>query len=276
MLNKITYTIALLLITIFVRAEAYQLEYRVQCATSADENLIQIINKIPELNKFILPSGGQVYFSGQYFDAFEEANHRLQQVKSIGFKDAFIRVFKYKRMLSIEAGNIYIEKVKLLNKKRIERKIVEDKNNATVRLEEELDRNVVKRKTYTLEEINKIRAKRAADQKEKENILIEEEEDLIVDEAPVYKILLAKRKLNEKSPSEVKELTDEVVYTYQEGSDEYFAVGFYESSNEAYRVLGRYNEYADQAPEIIGLYKGRIVSLKLAEELHAVFKRRKI
>lgn len=293
MINKIIYTVVFLLVTTFVQAEAYQLKYRIQCATSSDADLIEVINKIPELNKFILPSGGQIYFSGQYFDVFQDAKIRLEEVKSIGFKDAFIRVFKYKRMLSKEAGDVYIEKVELITRKEIERKALEEKEISFAPIKEEAPKKVVKRKTYTREEINEIRAKRAAVKKEaeeeivvkkkeeveeietKKEEVIEEEEDNVVDEAPIYKILLAKTKVGDKSPEQLKELADEVVYSYQEGNEKYFAVGFYETSHEAKRALGNYAKYTDEEPEIIGLYKGKIVSLKLANELHFEFKRRK-
>jgi hypothetical protein len=75
-----------------------------------------------------------------------------------------------------------------------------------------------------------------------------------------------------ETPDLVQLLTDEVVYSYVEGKVKYYAVGFYETSKHADRRKNAYKKYSIQQPEVIGLYKGKIISLKLAKDLHREFK----
>lgn len=289
MTNKLFYVLVFVLFTTVTKAGAYQLKYRIECAKSTDKNLLVVINKIPELRKFMLPTGGQILFSGDYFNSFPEAKIRLNHVISLGFKNAFIRVFKYRRMLSRQAGDKYIEKVEELLLKDV---VVS--NDSTVTKEVNFvaakkERKVVGRKTYTKKEIEELRARRKKKEEvkkkvekvvvkkkteEKEVVKKEEEvieDESIVDEAPIFKIKLAKTKRDQATPSQVQELNDEVVYSYNEGKSKVYAVGFYETAEAANKKLNYYQKYSAKKPEIIGLYKGRIVSLKLAKELHAEF-----
>lgn len=292
MRNKIFYLVVFVMIATVSKAGSYQLKYRIECAKSNDQDLISIINKIPELRTFMLPSGSEIYFSGDYFFTYPEAKTRLDEVVSLGFKDAFIRVFKYQKMLTKPVGNRYITKVEaLIERKAIEKKKAEELSfRAPVAV-----KNKVVRKTFTKKEIEERKKKRALAKKTAEEKLAvkttkklkkeaedntskteEKEEEVgfgIVDEAPIYKILLAKTKSSDETPDLVQLLTDEIVYSYKEGRTKYYAVGFYETSKHAERRKDSYKRYATQQPEIIGLYKGKIISLKLAKELHKEFKR---
>jgi len=280
------------MITTVSKAGSYQLKYRIECAKSNDKSLIQVISEIPELRTFMLPSGSKIYFSGDYFLTYPEAKTRLEQVQGLGFKDAFIRVFKYQKMLSHPLGKHYIKKVVALEKrKEVQRKNSETRKKMIVasKIKE------APRKTYTKREIETRKKKReikktviatieVVDKKElikkeevKEEVIVKNKEEVDVltnvDEAPVYKILLAKTKPNEGAPDLLQLLADEVVYSYREGKVKYFAVGFYKTSTHADRRKDAYRKYATQEPEVIGFYKGRVISLKLAKDLHKEFKK---
>lgn len=289
MINRLFYIVVFVLFTTVSKAGAYQLKYRIECAKSTDKNLLSVINKIPELRKFMMPTGGQIFFSGDYFNSYPEAKIRLNHVVSLGFKDAFIRVFKYRRMLSKQAGDKYIEKVEELLLKEVLNKNDSASTEKVEFREVAKTKKVVSRKRYTRKEIEALKAekrRKAKEEKEKELRVVkkkevkkekpiqekeEVEEESIVDEAPIFKILLARTKKDVATPKQVQALNDEVVYSYNEGGDKVYAVGFYESSAAAKRRLNHYKKFSNKEPKIIGLYKGRIVSLKLADQLHTEF-----
>lgn len=289
MKTKVFYTLVFLFVTFFSKAEAYQLKYRIECGKSTDKNVFQVINKIPELRKFMMPTGGQIYFSGDYFENYPSAKERLAAVQELGFSKAFIRVFKYRRMLSKQAGDVYIVKIEELLKKDLA--MVKDSvETSSAEFSSVQNKKKVVRKTYTKAEIKELKRKRKAKKealalnkvdstksKKKEHELILKKEEIIeegiVEESPVYKILLGKTGKNDEMPANVESLTDEVVYSYEEGSVKYYAVGFFETDEHAKKRLSHYKKYSTGNPEIIGLYKGRIVSLKLANELHDEYAR---
>lgn len=289
MINKFFYIVVFVLLTTVSKAEAYQLKYRIECAKSSDKNLTSVINKIPELRKFMMPTGAKIYFSGDYFNSFPEAKIRLNHVVSLGFKDAFIRVFKFKRMLSKKAGDVYIQKVEeLLLKDALVNNDSLVKEEVSFRAAPKT-KKVVGRKRYTRKEIEELKAKRikkAKAEELKKKVVVKkkkevkevekeveeiEEEESIVDEAPIFKIMLAKTAKDIATPKAVQALNDEVVYSYNEGSKKVYAVGFYETADDATKKLNYYKKYSEKKPEIIGLYKGRIVSLKMAKDLYAEF-----
>tara|TARA_B110000211_G_C14079019_1_gene553577 strand:+ start:1641 stop:2528 length:888 start_codon:yes stop_codon:yes gene_type:complete len=292
MKNRFFYLLVLVLFTTISNAGSYQLKYRIECAKSNDLDLIKVINKIPELRTFMLPSGSEIYFSGDYFFTFPEADTRLNEIKALGFKDAFIRVFKYQKMLSKPVGNRYITKVIALEKRKEIRR--EKEERASLEFNSKEKKETKRFKAYSKAEVEALKEKSKLLKKAKEAKLVanrikaskKEKEDKVekldeiklsetrvVDEAPVFKILLAKTSKAEKTPDLVQLLTDEVVYSYLEGSKKYYAVGFYETSKHANRRKKTYAKYATQEPEVIGLYKGKIVSLKLAQELYREFKK---
>jgi hypothetical protein len=171
MKNRYFYLIVLVLFTIVSQAGAYQLKYRIECAKSTDLDLIKVINKIPELSTFMLPSGSQIFFSGDYFFTFTEADTRLTEVKALGFKDAFIRVFKYQKMLSKPVGNHYITKVIKLEKKKELKREAEDKANLEFASNKKEDKKYYK--AYSKSEVaamkkeNLLKKKKTSDKKRK-------------------------------------------------------------------------------------------------------------
>lgn len=248
--NNFFYLVVLVLITTFSNAGSYQLKYRIECAKSNDLDLLKVINKIPELRTFMMPSGSRIYFSGDYFFTYPEADRRLNEIKALGFKDAFIRVFKYQKMLSKPVGNRYITKIVELEKKKglkAEGKEAKLTTNVSEGFVSSVKKEVVPNNKDVVDE------------------------NSTVDEAPIFKILIAKTMESDVTPDLVQLLTDEIVYSYLEGVKKYYAVGFYETSKHAERRKMSYEKYATQDPEVIGVYKGKIVSLKLAQELYKAF-----
>lgn len=250
-----------------------QLKYRIQCATTSDNLTANKFKEIPELKTFTLPSGSKIYFSGGYFNKYLNAQKRLEEVKNAGFDKAFIRVFKYSSLLSKSVGDSYIEKVKV--------KIQLDALNDTIATENKVVNATPTQsgKFYTRAEINKIKeraARRKAKKKggsegsdvkinkEKEEKIVEF--DIMVKEPPVFKIFLGKYTHADGEFKEFKELKNEIVYTYQDRKETTYAVGFYKDERAALKDLSKYKNIV-QGAKIVGLYKGMIISQKLANEL---------
>jgi hypothetical protein len=289
--NKFLFLVVLVLLASFSKAGSYQLKYRIECAKSNDLDLIHVINQIPELRTFMLPSGSEIYFSGDYFYTFPDADSRLKEVKALGFKDAFIRVFKYQKMLSEPVSKHYIKKVVAFEKRKSLKREEQKNTSLAVGAKEKKEKKYFK--AYSKNEVAALKIRNEAIKKKKATLLAlkvnkatklkkdtkttsktkEKEENVrVVNEAPVFKILLAKTKKSEETPDLVQLLTDEVVYSYIEGAEKYFTVGSYETSKHANRRRISYKKYSSQEPEVLGLYKGKIISLKLAQELYIEFK----
>ena len=88
----------------------------------------------------------------------------------------------------------------------------------------------------------------------------------IVNEAPVFKIFIGKHDNGTGELMEFKELNNEIIYSYEGRKETKYAVGFYKNEKEANKNLPKYKNLIKES-EIVGLYKGIIISLKLANEL---------
>ncbi len=266
-----------------------QIKYRIQCATSADKDLMVMLEKVPELMTFTLPTGSKIYFSGGYFNKYQAAEARLEEVRKVGIKSAFIRVFKYSNMLSKPVGDEYLKNAK--NKIAIAE--AEKKTLASAPVS-----NAVKKesapKMYTREEIEALK-KKAAERKVKEEkmaakkevvkevVEVEEKPEVIVendekkkeaeyaiDEPPVYKISLGKTKSKNDKFEAVSKLNDEIIYTHESNNEIIYAIGFYGNEAAALKDLAKYRKISNDA-EVIGLYKEKVISLKLANQLFEQF-----
>lgn len=120
---------------------ASQYKFRVQCATSKEKQFSTLINEIPELSHYMLPNGEKIYFSGKYFEDYNKAEQRLNQVLALGFCNAEIRVFKYNQYLSnflstqylpiaIAQNNNKVELYKLENE-ILEKKTIQNLNKSS-------------------------------------------------------------------------------------------------------------------------------------------------
>lgn len=262
-----------------------QIKYRIQCATSADKALLEKLTDVPELKSFTLPSGTKIYFSGGYFNKIQTAQDRLEAVHAVGFKTAFIRVFKYNNMLSKPVGDTYIEnakkKVIIQDAAKKEEKTIAfrekpaEKKTQKVYSRAEVDamkKKVADRKAKEAATVAKIEKAKLATKKEvvilKKEEKIEEKKKaaFIVDEPPVYKILLGRVKSKNDPFEAVSKLNNEIVYTYEDRNEIIYAVGFYENEADADKALPNYKKHTSVA-EVIGLYKGKVISLKLANQL---------
>ncbi len=261
-----------------------QLKYRIQCATSSDDLIANKFKEIPELKTFTLPSGSKIYFSGGYFNKYLKAQKRLEEVQNAGFDKAFIRVFKYSSLLSKSVGDSYIEKVKV--------RIRLDALNDTTAAENKVVNASPKpsKKIYSRAEIIKIKEKAAQrkarkkvgnggshikSKKEKAKEEDIEEFDDMVKEPPVFKIFLGKYNHVDGDFKEFKQLKNEIIYTYQDRKETTYAVGFYKNERGALKDLPKYQNLV-QGAKIVGLYKGMIISHKLANELLEQFNKNNI
>lgn len=269
-----------------------QLKYRIQCATSSDKDLLDELHKIPELAKFTLPSGSRIFFSGGYYDKLEEAQQRLQKVQNVGFKSAFIRVFKHNNMLSKPVGDRYIKDMAI-------KVAIEQTKKDSAKLTSQISKKETQ-KIYTRAEVEALKKKALArkivreklekakeasgaevNKEIKDTVKVEEKkqekEDLNnghVDEPPVYKIFVAKTALKDEEPAITQKLLGEIVYSYTERDNKIYTVGFYGNEAAAIKDLKKFKSITPDA-KIIGVYKGKIISLKLANELYAQFNAQK-
>tara|TARA_Y100000589_G_C27198499_1_gene648229 strand:+ start:5597 stop:6460 length:864 start_codon:yes stop_codon:yes gene_type:complete len=252
-----------------------QLKYRIQCATSSDDILASKFKEIPDLKTFMLPSGSKIFFSGGYFNKYLLAEKRLDEVRSAGFDKAFIRVFKYSSLLSKSVGDSYIEKVKnkiLLNALNdtvsIEKNLVKVIPNASNRVYTKAEIIAIKKKIAERKSRKKAQTQnfdaKTKDERKKEEVIAEF--DHIVKEPPVFKVFLGKYTHAGGEFKEFKQLKNEIIYTYKDRQETTYAVGFYRNEKEAQKDLPKYKKLVKEA-KIVGLYKGMIVSLKLANEL---------
>lgn len=241
-----------------------QLKYRIQCATSSQKKLLDSLNRIPDLKSFTLPDGSKIFFSGGYFDKYLDAECRLEKVKSLGFKNAFIRVFKHNDMLTKPFSKKYIDDLKA---------------RFLARNTEKYDSIVIdfaskeKTKTYTKTEANTIRNYALLSGENKELALVEKldtvKENLIT-EPPTFKILVARTKGISDIPDVVSELSNEVIKLFDQKTGTVFALGSYGNLAAAKKDLAKYKKLTSEA-EIIGLYKGKVISLNFANQLYKQF-----
>ena len=251
---------------------SYQLKYRIQIAISSEKKVPQKFKAIPELKTFTLPTGAKIYFSGGYFNNYKNAKNKLEEVHKVGFNKAFIRVFKYNSLLSKSVGDFYIEKVK--NKISSNQR---DNNNSKIKsnnLAFEDDKKVYSRAEFLslkkkIEKTRRIKEKELVSNstlsKEKE-FLEEFSINTIVTEPPVFKIFVGKQDNKVGKLNNFKQLKNEIIYTYKGRNETKYAVGFYQNEEEAKKNLPKYKKLINDA-EIVGFYKGMIISLKLANEL---------
>lgn len=242
-----------------------QLKYRIQCATSSEKKLLDSLHRIPDLKSFTLPAGNKIFFSGGYFDKYLDAESRLEKVKSLGFKNAFIRVFKYNIMLTKLVSKKYIDDLK----SRFSAHDTEKDDSIAVdfAFKEKIE-------TYTKTEVNTIRNDSLVIKGDKKIVEIVEKLDAVKDnlitEPPTFKILVARSKSISDIPDIVLELNNEVIKLFHQETGTVFALGFYGNLAAAKYDLAKYKKLTVEA-EIIGLYKGRVISLNLANQLYKKF-----
>ena len=267
-----------------------QIKYRIQCGTSRDKLSSEKINEIFELKTFTLPSGSKIYFSGGYFNKYEIAKNRLKVVKTAGLSKAFIRVFKYNNMLSKTAGQKYIEIA--INKMAIVKSISKDTANISEAKLKVSPTPTLSKKYYSLAEIEEIKKKnaerksrkiakeiniaaarkRAKEKKDAEKLKGEQgkKASLVIKEPPVFKIMLGKSAVYNDQFESMSKLSDEIVYTYQNRHEIIYTVGHYENLSEAKKSLISFKKIVGDA-KVVGYYRGKIISLKLANELLAQY-----
>ncbi len=260
-----------------------QLKYRIQCAISSTNGISQKFKKIPELKTFTLPTGSKIYFSGGYFNKYAIAQKRLEIVQNAGFGNAFIRVFKYNSLLSKSVGDSYIKKVK--------NKILLNLESDTLLVVDKFDESIslVPGKVYSRAEFAKIKKKiaeknsRKKQRQEALGIIHKRKEinsqnissNTIVNEAPVFKIFIGSQDNGIGDPMEFKKLKNEIIYSYEGRTETKYTVGFYQNEKEARKYLSKYKNIIYES-EIVGLYKGIVISLKLANELLEQFNKLKV
>lgn len=263
--------------------------FRVQCTKKGDPNLLKVFNKIPDRQSYMLPSGTTLYFSGGYFKNLGIAQNRLDVVRNLGIDAAFIRVFKNKAYLSDRVSANMLDKLM----KEYKDNIAYDDSVSKVSPEV---LELPKKKTYTREEFAALkRSKRiakkgtegtgsnelvnkAASREEKENIRNSVEdfgENFKVQEEPVFKVLLSVT-TGDVSLSSNFDLVNDIIYENNIGNKNYFTVGFFKDVNEAISELSKYKiEFNNEEFKVVGMYRGNLISKKLASQLQEKYLRDK-
>lgn len=272
-------TTGLLLCSYFAFSTAFS--FRVQCTKKGDRNLLDVFNKIPDRQSYMLPSGTKLYFSGGYFKNLGIAQNRLDVVKNLGIDQAFIRVFKNRAYLSDRVSANMLEQLM----KDYEENMAYDDSMARVNPQVI---ELPKKKTYTKEEFAALKRSRrislkgedgtgsnelvtkAAKREEKESIKNSVDDfgdDFKVQEEPVFKILLAVTTGNASLSSEF-DMVSGIIYENNVGNKNYFTVGYFKEVNEALVELEKYkSEFNREDFKVVGMYRGSLISKDLSVQL---------
>lgn len=279
----------LLVLFLLVGLSAFPTVYsfRVQCTKKGDPALLQVFNKIPDRQSYMLPSGTTLYFSGGYFKNLGIAQNRLDVVKNLGIDKAFIRVFKNKAYLSDRVS------ANMLNAlmKDYKDNLAKADSLTEVAVEKQTDTKQEER-TYTRAEFAALkRSRRIAKEEEADvgnNELVEKakkreediksdrddvEESFEVKEEPVYRILLDVSAGNNALSSDF-DAVNEIIYENNVGNKNYFTVGFFKGLEEAESELGRYKSQLNKNDlKVVGLYRGSLISKELAAQLQEQYRK---
>ena len=87
--------------------------FRIQIGTYKQRETPENIKEIPNLGNFQLPQNYVAIFSGGYYENYLGAKMRLNTVKTLGFSDAKLRVFRYGKLLDLLEGQKHIAKEEL-------------------------------------------------------------------------------------------------------------------------------------------------------------------
>jgi hypothetical protein len=280
-------TIALVLCNSFAFSTAFS--FRVQCTKKGDPNLLDVFNKIPDRQSYMLPSGTTLYFSGGYFKNLGIAQNRLDVVRNLGIDKAFIRVFKNRAYLSDRVSANMLDKLM----KEYKDNLAYDDSVSYINPEVV---ELPQKKTYTREEFAALkRSKRMAEKGEKgignndlvskaaeregrENIKNTVEdfgENFKVQEEPVFKVLLSVTN-GDVSLSSDFDVVNDIIYENNIGNKNYFTVGFFNDINEATNQLSRYQiELNRENFKVVGMYRGNLISKELSVQLQEKYLRDK-
>ena len=280
----------LALVLISESSFAVAFSFRVQCAKNGNPELLEVYNKIPQRQSYILPTGNTMYFSGSYFNEYETAKERLDEVHELGIANAFIRVFKNRSFLSREVSDVLLkgilaerESIQLL--KKTKKKTTEKPKIRTMSRVELMayrskkEKKKLKNSRIEYKDIKAPVIKKVSSRSEKSKKLklkaFKKASRVKVTEAPVFKILIGESKGNEELPSQIDEM-EELVYENSIGNNNYFTVGFYSSKKEGEDALQVYKRNpSNQRFKVIGFYKGSVISSELAQDLNSQFESQK-
>ena len=95
-----------------------------------------------------------------------------------------------------------------------------------------------------------------------ETILKEEFNEIT--EVPIFKIYLGSD-MKKGRPKPLIDALPEIVYIYEERTSNIYTVGYFDSPEEATLELEKYSKKGFDQAKVIGIYKGMIVSKKIAE-----------
>lgn len=255
------------------QVSAVNFSFRVQCSSKESPDLLSVFNKIPERQVYIMPTGSALYFSGGYFDAYTEAKNRLDEVKKLGIKDAFIRVFKNRTYLSDEVSANLLEKLsKEKNRLALNLNNTSFKNAGNDYRVNQSEENrqailIAKAKKKRLEKSNAKNNDKIGDDKIVKKGLYPTDFMVNVTEAPSYKILVATAE-GEEMKEDFSDL-NEVVYENKLGNKVYYTIGYFASEKEAFEAIGKYKKGNNY--KIVGMYRNMVVSKDMANDLKRIF-----
>lgn len=253
---------------------AVNFSFRVQCSSKESPDLLSVFNKIPERQVYIMPTGSALYFSGGYFDAYTEAEIRLNEVKRLGIKDAFIRVFKNRTYLSDDVSANLLEK---LSKERIQFAVNQKSSGFKSSSDDFLkNKNDKKRQALLIEKAKKKRLAKSVlkhdekivEKKKTKKSLYPTDFMVNVTEAPSYKILVATAILGDVK-EDFSDL-NEVVYENKLGNKVFYTIGYFTSEKEALAAVVKYKNGSSYS--VVGMYKNMVVSRDMANDLMKMYK----
>ncbi len=285
-MKRVLFVFALVLLAESSFAVAFS--FRVQCSTNETPDFLEVYNRIPERQSYILPTGSTMYFSGAYFNEYESAKERLDEVRELGISSAFIRVFKSSRFLSRDVSEVLLKE--LLAKKESDRllnngekesggksklRTMSRKELVAYRNKKSKNKTTNSRVDYKDIELPSENKQTLSSTSGRSNKLkvktLKNADNFKVTEAPVFKILIGKTTGSKELPETINTV-DELVYENKEGNNNYFTIGFYSSKKEAKKALNGYRSNPENKHfKTVSFYQGRLISNELAKNLQERF-----
>jgi hypothetical protein len=268
----------IILLNVLVSQGSEEYFFRVQCFEENSFVADTDLEKVPELEHYIKRTGEKIYFSGSVFVHYSDAKQRLETLKSRGLLKAFIRVFQRSVLLSGENHKkhypIAVER-SLENETYIRRKQQEKLQFAKLdSIRNEMKKNLIanSKKSETAGGTGIILTK------SEESTLVDSIKKqeaplnpagLYVDE-PVYFVVQVGIALSGEPVPAKLDNVNEIVYSIEDGNKNIYYMGQFEDLKLAIRLQdGVRNSIS--GTKIIGVYKGKIISLALAQELSAIY-----
>lgn len=270
--------VLLLLLLTTTTTQAFEEYYfRVQCYSNDRVIAQSELEKIPEIEYYIQRTGRKLYFSGGVYVHYSDAKARLEMLLSKGFKEAFIRVFhrnvlmkgkNHDRHMPIAIERSLENEVFIRRKEREKAEFVKLDSIRSNLIRERIASNKRNHQDSTSISTNTNKSDSIIDGSTKEEEVVVEV-GYSVDEPVYYVLQIAIGLKGEPSPKKLESI-NEIVYQHQDGNKMIYYIGKSQELNEVVLLQNRMRN-TQSGLKIVGFYKGRIISLPLAQELSLVY-----